>query len=238
MPYDLLKPDERKSFQPHTIAEAGQMRQLRVFISHRWGQHRGLYERTTSELRASFGAFQDLSIPEGKGIFGPRGGYLEDFDIKSQMAARIFSSDLVICPSRVSMGTGAKSSTAYEIELAAVAYSVPIIFLRETNQIRHVRFLKQAKKLKLQHIVANIDEDELTPAVKKFVAKDTLLRRFPFGRRDAEAIQRSPNGDILHEVMRQYPYLAFEGVIEIFDTVEEITERRERRLSRFFRRRR
>lgn len=229
MPYDLLSPQERDALKPEQVAERGDLRQLRIFISHRWDQHSDVYIEVADELRNAFGRFQDLSIPEDKILTSDNGGYLDQFDLRSNIAGRIYSSDLIFCFSNVGMGMS--ESTHYEIQLAAVAYSVPIIFLRLPDQQNNARIVRQALDLGIQTEVVNIGTRGLVTAVQKLVTKEMLRCRVALDiDENSNLTYRGPNGKITDRVLREYPFLKFTGTMDIFqtDTARQASARRRR----------
>lgn len=231
LPYDFLTTEEREALKPDIVAERGSLRRLRVFISHRWEQHKADYREVQKQLSEKFGKVQDLSITSDRQLKGPRGGNLEQLQLMSEMAARIFSSDIIISPSNVGMGRS--RHTQFEIQTAAVAYSVPIIFLRQRGQIRSAAFVRQAERLGIRHSVADFENGELISAVQSFVTKDTLLKRVPVERLATEFAHRGPDPSTLHSVLTNHPYFQFEGTMDAFTTSQEMKNQSGRRRRRW-----
>ena len=236
MPYDFLTADERRFFQEQGIAERGQLRRLRIFISHRWNQHAKVYKEIERELVEVFGEIQNLSIPEDKRLEGPNGKYLADYKLKSEMAARIYTSDIILSPSNVGMGTNV--NTRYEVEMAAVAYSVPIIFIKLPNQIRSASFVRRAKEIGIEHQIAHLGTGEIAAEVRRYVDHKVLTTQFPIEKAIDGFSQRGPKHEVLDGVLRQEPYLNFVGKLSVFDSEEEISARVQRRRNRWSLRRR
>ena len=234
MPYDGLTSEEREYFTNlnKTIAVAGELRQLRIFISHRWDQHTDLYRQITGLLQQHFGAFQNLSIPEGKRLVGEQGGDREKHELKAQMAARIFVSDVVIMPTNVGM-VRKKDSTLFEIQLATLAYSIPTVFIKKPKQKRNIGIVGQASVLGLAHYVANNTAKDIAEGVQKLVMKKTLLSRFHSDGGTTVTASRHPSTKVIDEIMREFPYLRQNQSILAFQTTGE----KEAELRRSLRRR-
>ena len=222
MPYDGLTREERDYFASlnKIIAAPGEIRQLRIFISHRWDQHKALYDQTTELLEQHFGALQNLSIPEGKRLVGERGGDREKHELKAQMAARIFVSDVVIMPTNVGM-IRKKDSTLFEVQLATLAYSVPTVFVKKPRQKRNIGIVSQAEGLGLRHHVADDSAEKITEAVKKLVTKKMLLSRFHSDGESMVTSSRHPSNKVTDEIMREFPYLKQNRSVSVFQTEDE-----------------
>jgi len=125
---------------------------IRVFVSHRYGQDRGLYDAVFSALARNAIAVQDTSLSSEQAMQGPRGGALPKMEIQMEIAARIYTSDVVIAPSRV--GAGRSEWVTWEVQLASVGYGIPILFVNQADQKRSTRLVRQIKKLGLRHEVS------------------------------------------------------------------------------------
>src|SRR5688572_28850437 len=79
---------------------AGEERQLRVFISHRYGDDQALYDEVLAALHRNGFSVQDVSLSAAQVLAGPRGGRLPALEVQSEIAARIYTSDVIIAPSR------------------------------------------------------------------------------------------------------------------------------------------
>lgn len=233
MPYDGLTREERDYFSSlnKIIAAPGELRQLRIFISHRWDQHKALYDETTELLEQHFGAFQNLSIPEEKRLVGERGGNREKHELKAQMAARIFVSDVVIMPTNVGM-LRKKDSTLFEVQVATLAYSVPTVFVKKPRQKKNIGIVGQAEDLGLRHHIADNTADEIAEAVKKLVSKNMLLSRFHSDGESMVTSSRHPSYKVTDEIMRKFPYLKQNRSVSVFQTEDEKRAEMKRRSRR------
>jgi hypothetical protein len=122
-------------------------RHLRVFISHRYTKDEKVYDEVIAGLIREGFAVQDLSVRENEQIKGPMGGELPDMAVMSEIAARIFTSDILVAPSRV--GAGLSPWVAWEVQLAAVGYGLPILFVNEPGQQRSASMVSQVQKIKV-----------------------------------------------------------------------------------------
>jgi hypothetical protein len=127
-------------------------RKIRVFVSHRYGQDQALYDEVFQALHRNSVAVQDVSLSEQQVLRGPRGGRFSRLQVQAEIAARIYTSDILIAPSRV--GAGRSEWVTWEVQLAAVDYGIPILFISQTNQIRRTSLVAQVSDLGLPHAVA------------------------------------------------------------------------------------
>lgn len=145
-------------------------RKPRVFVSHIWNRHDGLVDRTIGVIRSRYTDVQDLSIRGGAPETGFGQPTLQNFRLKSRIAARIFSSDLVIAPigSEVSYSAWVR----YEIELAAVAYSIPVILIDSPDVQRRTSLRHELEHISDTFLIANgDDEDDLIRCVRKLIPR-------------------------------------------------------------------
>ena len=68
-------------------------RYIHIFMSHRWGQDRELYEQVLSKLRSQGHCIDDVSLNERQQIAGPRGGDVAELNVQAEVAARIFTAE-------------------------------------------------------------------------------------------------------------------------------------------------
>ena len=233
MPYDGLNAEERAYFAGinKLVAKPGELRQLRIFISHRWDQHRELYDQTTALIEDEFGAVQNLSVPEEKRLVGERGGDREKHELKAQLAARIYLSDIVIMPTNVGM-VRKKDSTLFEVQLATLAYSVPTVFVTKEGQQRNIGIMGQAEALGLKHHIADDAAEKIAEGVKQLVTKQMLKGRFHSEGQTVVSSSRRPSDKVIHAVMRKYPYLKQNKSVSIFHTDEQKQAELERGIRR------
>ncbi|MEL6245247.1 MAG: hypothetical protein AAFQ85_07860 [Pseudomonadota bacterium] len=197
---------------------AGTPRQLRIFFSHRHHRHGDIYKQAIAVLREHFGQVQDLSIPEDRIIAGPRGGSLPDFKLRSQIAARIYESDIFVAPSSVAMGIG--EWTSYEIECAAFAYSQPILFVDEPDQQRSATLVAYIRRHIENCGVVTLGEDGgniaqavigliRTREIKSQPAQDRAARNWHSA--------RTPEPEAMIAVRTEFPYLQHDGARDVRD---------------------
>jgi hypothetical protein len=178
-------------------------RQTRIFVSHRFGRDEALYDSVVDALRRQGHAIQDISLSDDRKVTGPRGGHLPRLEVQAEVAARIYTCDLLIAPSRP--GTTRSEWVTWEVQLAAVGYGVPVLFVEEKDSRYHASLVSQIADLGLPHAVAGRTTAEIvrnaialiggrpqwdvrqseTDPTKRFrgppqAARDSVLRRFPF----------------------------------------------------------
>jgi hypothetical protein len=179
-------------------------RRLRIFISHRYEQDEALYTEVIAALNNQGFAVQDVSLSASHQMAGPRGGELPKLEIQAGIAARIYTSDILIAPSRV--GVGRSEWVTWEVQLAAVGYAIPILFVDQgEDQQRRAALVSEVADLGLPHEVCNPVAQEIVPSVIKLVggrpnwsvrekeddkliryrgppasARDDVLKKFPF----------------------------------------------------------
>lgn len=183
---------------------AGEERQLRIFISHRYGGDRALYGDVILALNRSGFSVQDISLSAEQALLGPRGGKLPNLRIHSEIAARIYTSDILIAPSRPAV-TRAEWVT-WEVKLAAIGYGIPILFVNERNHKRRTTLLKEIAELGLEHRACEPDAQKIVRNVAELV-RDSRPR---WGVRQEEADNsirfRGPTRAALDTVMKKHPF--------------------------------
>lgn len=178
-------------------------RRLRIFISHRFGHDESLYNEVISSLNRSGFSVQDMSLAEWQIITGPRGGARPRLEVQAEIAARIYTSDVMIAPSAA--GVSRSRWVTWEVELAAVGYGIPILFVNKRNQTLNTSLVKQVAALGLPFAACDPEAHEIAYNVAKLVdgrpywamrqeetdqtirfrgpprsARDDVLRTFPF----------------------------------------------------------
>jgi hypothetical protein len=198
-------------------------RHIRIFVSHRYGSDKQLYDAVLSELRSQGHAIQDVSLSEDMRISGPRGGRLPHLQIQAEIAARIYTADLLIAPARPA--TTRSDWLTWEFQLAAIGYGVPVLFVKEPNRRYTTQLVSDAAALKLPHAVAEKDAREIVRKAILLIGGrpnwDVRLEEDQAGLRK----YRGPVQAMRDKIMRQYPYRAS------LDTVQSeiTTERRQAR---------
>lgn len=180
-------------------------RQLRIFISHRYGKDKdeALYEGAIRALNHNF-SVQDISLSAQQYMAGPRGGELPKLSVQAEIAARIYTSDVLIAPSRVA--SSRSQWVTWEVQLAAIGYGVPILFVNEgKDQKLRTALVSQVHDLGLPYRISNRETSDIVRGVTELVdarpnwtmrqtendaftrfrgpplkARDDVLKRFPF----------------------------------------------------------
>lgn len=145
-------------------------RKPRIFVSHIWDRHEGFVDKTIETIRSRYADVQDLSVRVSAPESDLGAPTLKSFVLKSRVAARIFSSDLLIAPigSEVSYSEWVK----YEIELAAVAYSIPVILVDSRDIVRRTSLRNELRDVSDTFLVANgDDDDDLIACVAKLIPR-------------------------------------------------------------------
>jgi hypothetical protein len=178
-------------------------RQLRVFISHRWGDDEALYAGAIDALNRQGFSVQDLSLTKNQRRQGPRGGQLPKLEVQADIAARIYSSDVVIAPSRVA--TSWSQWLTWEIQTATIGYGVPILFVKEQGHQRQAKLVTEVEKLGLPHRVCDPEKHLIARNVAELVStRPTWAVRL--AETDPHLRFRGPVQRALDAVMKQTPY--------------------------------
>jgi hypothetical protein len=180
-------------------------RQLRIFISHRFGRDEELYDKVIRALEGNRFSVQDMSLSATRLVAGPRGGALPKLNLQAEIAARIYTSDAVIAPS----GAGITRSdwVTWEVQLAAIGYGLPILFVNEKGQRNRSRWVRQIEELELPHAICERDSHRI---VENLI---TLIDGRPYwGVRQEEPDEslrfRGPPKFARTKVLTQYPFRA------------------------------
>lgn len=178
-------------------------RQLRIFISHRFGKDQELYDQVIRALESNRFSVQDMSLSAERAMSGPRGGELPKLTIQAEIAARIYTSDALIAPSRPAVSRS--QWVSWEVQLAAIGYGLPILFVNEKGQQRSTRLVSEVADLGLPHDVCERSSQAIVERLIKLIngrpnwamrqeetdanlrfrgppafARDEVLKRFPF----------------------------------------------------------
>jgi hypothetical protein len=179
-------------------------RQLRIFISHRWDKDEELYGDVKQKLWRQGFAVQDMSLSAQQVMRGPRGGELPRLKIQAEVAARIYTSDILIAPSRP--GAGRSQWVTWEVQLALVGYGLPVLFVDFTGQQRRTVLVSEAEALGAPHEVCSPVSTEIVPAIVKLVGHPD------WGVRQAETEKsiryRGPLAEQRNDVLRKFPFTA------------------------------
>lgn len=180
-------------------------RRLRIFISHRFANDEDLYGRAISALNSNGFAVQDMSLSSDKALSGPQGGKLPKLQIQADVAARIYTSDVVIAPS-VS-GVSQSQWVTWEVQLAAVGYGVPILFVNRSNQRRSTDLVKQVDGLGLPHLVCEPNAPAIVQGVIELVhgrPRSAMRQEEP----EPTLVFRGPPASARQTVLKNYPFQA------------------------------
>lgn len=180
-------------------------RQLRIFISHRFGRDEELYDKVVRALESNGFSVQDMSLSATRLVAGPRGGALPKINLQAEIAARIYTSDALIAPS----GAGITKSdwVSWEVQLAAIGYGLPILFVNEKGQRNRSRWVRQIEDLDLPHKICERDAQAIVENLIR------LIDGRPYwGMRqeesDANIRFRGPPAFARTKVLTQFPFRA------------------------------
>lgn len=181
-------------------------RRLRIFISHRYEKDDDLYGAVIADLNSQSFHVQDMSLSAKQVMSGPRGGELPTLKIQAEIAARIYTSDILIAPSRV--GAGQAEWVTWEVQLAAVGYAIPILFVDHSDdQQRRNTLVSEAAAVGVKHAVCG----HTTPEIVRNVI-DLVGGRPKWGIRQNENDQqiryRGPLPSSRDDVLRKFPFEA------------------------------
>lgn len=179
-------------------------RQLRIFISHRYGDDQPLYDEVIRALNRSGFSVQDISLSAQQVLAGPRGGALPKLEVQSEIAARIYTSDIMIAPSRPAITRS--DWVTWEVQLAAIAYGVPVLFVNQRRgQQRNARLVAEMRSLDLPHAVCDPDAQQIVRHVAELanVRPTWAMREVET---DAAMRFRGPPKDVVSDVLRKLPY--------------------------------
>ena len=177
-------------------------RQIRVFISHRWGKDRDLYDNMLRTLRSQGHGIQDISLSEDLKMQGPRGGDLPRMEIQAEVAARIYTADLLIAPSRPAAG---KSDwVTWEVQLAAVGYGVPILFVKESEARYNSSLVSQVAAIGVPHALAVRTTESVVRAAIELV-NGRPVWGFREREPDPTIRYRGPLQTMRESVLRRFP---------------------------------
>ncbi len=183
--------------------QGSEERRLRLFISHRFGKDEKLYDDVVKALDSNGHAVQDMSLSASKLMAGPRGGDLPELSIQAEIAARIYTSDVLVAPSRV--GAGQSEWVSWEVQMAAIGYGIPILFVNLEQQKKSTRLVAEIEALNLPHKVSEPRAPEIVRGIIELVQG-----RVTWGMRHEETDPnvrfRGPTAAARSNVMKQYPF--------------------------------
>jgi MTH538 TIR-like domain (DUF1863) len=192
------------SSAPLSYWKAGQEdRETRIFISYRYDGDEALYDGVLAALTSQGHAIQDISLNKEDLLTGPRGGDRPKMEVQAEVAARIFTADLLIAPSRPAAG---KSEwVTWEVALAAIGYGVPVLFVKEQDLTNNTWMVQEIRQLNLPHRVA---ERSTADIVRNAI--DLIGGRPRWAVRQEEPDQtkrfRGPPQRVRDRVLAKFPY--------------------------------
>ncbi len=178
-------------------------RRLRIFISHRFDKDQELYDSAIDALNSNGFAVQDMSLSSERAVSGPQGGRVPRLRIRAEVAARIYTSDVVITPSRPAVTRS--EWVTWEVELAAVGYGVPILFVNQKGQQLHAQLVAQINALGLPHHVCDPTIPEIVQGVIGLVDGRPKWAMRQEETEPALAF-RGPPTAARNEVLKRYPF--------------------------------
>lgn len=181
-------------------------RRLRIFISHRYEHDDALYKDVISALNREGFAVQDVSLSAAQQMAGPRGGELPKLKIQAGIAARIYTSDILIAPSRV--GAGRSEWVTWEVQLAAIGYAIPILFIDQgEDQQRRTALVSEVAELGLPYAVCNPVAHEIVPNVIRLVGgrPNWTMRE---QEENALIRYRGPPASARNDILTKFPFEA------------------------------
>lgn len=178
-------------------------RQLRIFISHRYGKDQALYDEVLAAVRRNGFSVQDISLSAEQVMAGPRGGDLPKLEIQAEIAARIYTSNILIAPSRPAVGRS--QWVTWEVQLAAIGYGIPILFVDLRNHQRRTRLVSEVDSLGLRYATCEPDIQNIARKVAELVdgRPDWAMRQ---AESDGTLRFRGPPTDALNDVLRKFPF--------------------------------
>lgn len=190
-------------------------RKLRLFISHRHGDDKALYDDVLRAVESNGFSVQDVSLSAEQVMRGPRGGELPHMQIQAEIAARIYTSDVVIAPSRPAVSRS--HWVQWEVQLAAIGYGIPILFVNQRGQKRSTRLVNEVQSLRLPHRVSEPVSSDIARNVAELVQNTRPI----WGMRQEEPgndLQfRGPTQSALNTVLLKHPYRPRLGEVELPD---------------------
>ena len=178
-------------------------RQLRIFISHRFGKDQALYDEVVRALESNGFSVQDMSLSADQAMSGPRGGDLPKLNIQAEIAARIYTSDTLIAPSRPAVTRS--QWVSWEVQLAAIGYGLPILFVNEKSQQRRTRLVSEVADLDLPHAVCERNSQAI---VERLIS--LIDGRPTWGMRQEETENnmkfRGPPAFARADVLKRFPF--------------------------------
>lgn len=194
-------------------AGTGEERKLRIFISHRYGNDKALYDDVLRAVESNGFSVQDVSLSAEQVLAGPRGGALPKLQVQAEIAARIYTSDVVIAPSRAAISRS--QWVTWEIQLAAIGYRIPILFVNQRGQQRSTRLVNEVASLNLTHRVCEPDSSQIARNVAELVENTRPKWGMRQEERGDELRFRGPTSAALVEVLRKHPYRPRLAAVEL-----------------------
>jgi hypothetical protein len=178
-------------------------RRLRIFFSHRHEQDHALYDQVMRALEENGVSAQDVSCPASQAMSGPRGSELPGVIVQAEIAARIYTSDLVIVASHA---VSHSHWVRWEVELAAIAYGLPILFVTDNSHPRRERLVSDLATLELSHAACDANPQSVVVNVLRLI-NSTPNWSMRQEETDANIRFRGPPASARTAVLRKFPFL-------------------------------
>lgn len=183
---------------------SGEERCIRIFVSHRWDSDGALYNDVIRTLHQQGFAVQDMSLSAQQVMTGPRGGELPRLTIQAEVAARIYTSDVLVAPSRPAVTRS--QWVTWEVQLAAVAYGIPVLFVNDKNLRRKTRLVTEIESLGVPHRVCDPVATQIAPGIAELVGHpDWGVRQ---DESDSTIRYRGPLAEQRLDVLKRFPFQA------------------------------
>ncbi|HVZ99983.1 MAG TPA: hypothetical protein VG841_06685 [Caulobacterales bacterium] len=188
----------------HQSGEAwrpGQGRRVRLFFLERWGREEALYADVIVELTKMGFSIEDLSLAKGRAAFAEDG---EEAGMRGEMAARIYSSDVLIAP--LKHFSGPRDWAAWSVELAGLCYSVPVMLVElEEHAERRRKLVRPLQAVNARCDVARPQAFDIAFAIARLLQRSPH-QAIPDRAGDSRTLYRGPQRSALSEVMRLHPH--------------------------------
>lgn len=135
---------------------------------------------------------------------GPRGGKLSTLKVQSEIAARIYTSDIVIAPSRPAIARA--SWVTWEVQLAAIGYGIPILFVNERGLKNQAKLVTEVSALGLAHRACNPEKQDIVKNVVRLAGDSRPNWAMRPKETDRFFQFRGPTSSALDDVMKKHPF--------------------------------
>lgn len=178
-------------------------RKLRVFISHRHGDDEALYDGVVDALSRNGFPVQDISLSAQQVMRGPRGGKLPKLEVQANIAARIYTADVLIAPSRPAAFRS--DWVTWEVHLAAIGYGIPVLFVNKRGHKRRTKLVSDIAELGLPFRDCDPDAEFIARSVADLV-DPRPKRAMRLEESDASLKFRGPTPAAIEDVLTKHPF--------------------------------